>query len=154
MTSLRTPGAALAALFIGLLTLAGTGARAGEFAVTSVGQAVWQSRDFKRATAVQLLRAGLLVIQDIGFQVTEAEREPGLLVAHSHGPGAPGGGHVLTLSLAPVPGDAGGWRVRLSMAAHRSERELRDYGQPDYGDFYQDFFNHLNRELFRSGSMK
>ena len=150
MISARTHITGLSCL-CGLLLIAG-GSRplAEEFAVNSVADSVWQSRDFEQATATQLLRAGLQVIQDIGFQVTEAEMAPGLLVAHSYR----NAGHVLTASVTPIPGEEHSFRVRLTLAAHRSERQQRKYGEPDYGDFYQDFFNHLNRGLFRSRSRK
>jgi hypothetical protein len=133
-----------------LLIAGGSRPLAEEFAVNSVADSVWQSRDFEQVTATQLLRAGLLVIQDMGFQVTEAEMAPGLLVAHSYR----NAGYVLTASVVPIPGEDHGVRVRLTMAAHRSELERHKSGEPDYGEFYQGFFNHLNSELFRSRSHK
>jgi hypothetical protein len=154
MRGSRFTAGALVCLVACLLAVAGKVSGAGEFDATSVGDEAWQSREFEQTSMTQLLRASLQVVQDIGFQVSEAEREPGLLVAQSRGPGTPDAGHVLTVSVTPVRGEGDRFRVRASMAAHRSERQLSRYGQPDYGDFHQAFFNHLQRELFRSRSLK
>ena len=148
MSSTETLQKIVIGLCFCLSALSATVVCAEKFDAKSVGQSTWQSRDFEDTSAPELLHASILVIQDIGLQVTEAALEPGLLVAQSHA-----GGHVLTLSLIPVAGEQGNYRVRLSMAAHRSEREVRKHGRPDYGDFYQDFFTHLNREIFRGRSL-
>ncbi len=139
----------LASLCLCLAALSATAGGGEQFDAKSISHSTWQSREFEQTGRAALLQASLQVIQDIGFQVTEAAPEPGLLVAQSHA-----AGHVLTLSLTPVPGEADSYRVRLSMAAHRSDREVRKHGRPDYGDFYQDFFNHLQRELFRGRHLR
>jgi hypothetical protein len=134
-----------------LLLVTGAAAGAEQFDAASIAVETLQSRDFDRISDMRLLRASLAVIQDIGFQVTEAETEPGLIVAQS--PGSVGGysGHVLTVSLSPVTGEDSQYRLRLS-ATPNYPPARGNPAQGDYTDFYQAFFTHLDRELFRQRS--
>lgn len=118
-------------------------AHAEEFAASSVARQELQSRDFNHIDARSLLLAGLAVVQDIKFQVTESQLKPGLLVAQSgqHGLSSP----VLTISVRQVPGKTAAYRVSLSAAIHTAGTT----NLMDSSDFYQDFFTQLQRELFK-----
>ena len=130
-----------------LLTIASVGSRAESFEAADLADESPQTRTLHDGDAELVLRATLSVIQDLKFFVTEAELEPGLIVAT-----VPGCrfdcGATLTISLNASrlrPEDV---RVRVSL------EKLDDnvFGQArerDYNHFYQNFFTHLDRTLFR-----
>jgi hypothetical protein len=157
MPKVDNPASALllkSCLAMWLLLCVALDSMAVEFSTIRVAEEDRQSRVYANATDLALLRASLAVIQDIGFQVTEVERSAGLIVALS--PLAAGGnqGHSLTVNLVAVHGSGQRFRVRASMARCCNAPTGRDSGAGDYTDFYQDFFNHLRRELFRERSLK
>jgi hypothetical protein len=122
-----------------------------QFDPASIAAETLQTRNFDKTPEIRLLRACLAVLQDIGFQVTEAETEPGLVVAQSPGSIGRYAGYALTASTSPVPGEQGSYRLRLSIAPDFASAR----GKPVHGDhveFYQAFFTHLDRELFRQRS--
>jgi len=116
-----------------------------EFDVRDGADEQLQSRQFDIDDPQVLLRACLAVIQDIKFHVTESELQPGLLVAESRPPAS----QTLTVSLLELPDHRQGYRVRLSMSGASALRTFGKARPVDYTNFYQDFFNHLNRELFQ-----
>lgn len=116
-----------------------------EFNVKDGADAQQQRRQFEIDDPEALLRACLAVIQDINFHVTESELQPGLVVAESRPPGS----HTLTVSLLALPKRTQGYRVRLSMSVGSTARKNGKAEPPDYTNFYQDFFKHLDRELFK-----
>lgn len=107
-----------------------------------------QSRRYDVDDPRLLLQACLAVLLDIRYQVTRSEVEPGLLVAQ-----APWDScycnRSLTISLHPDPERTGSFRVRLTAASPTTSVLFVELKQPDYTDFYQDFFSHLDRELFK-----
>jgi len=108
-----------------------------------------QSRRYETGDPKQLLQASLAILQDIRYLVSESESEPGLLVAQPSWAGCRCTPQQLTISIAPVAGQTAGYQVRLSIgeAATNSSTDLQS--SPVETDFYQDFFTHLDRELFR-----
>lgn len=128
-----------------LLCFATSPVCAGDFpAVTAADDSV-QSRQFEQVSTLPVMRACLAVLQDIKFQVTESELEPGLIVAQ--GRGGPFS-HTLTISLQQQEQPAR-TRIRLTAATHGPRRV-----QPDYTDFYQDFFSQLQQELFQQRTLQ
>jgi hypothetical protein len=132
-----------------MITLGGGAAQAEDFTATSMAPEMPQSRNFENTTAQELLRACLAVIQDIKFHVTETGVTPGLIVAEFPGVGGQHFGDTLTISLKQLPGAQNGFQVRLSVAAQNLISNYSNPQNPAYSDFYQDFFAHLNRELFK-----
>jgi hypothetical protein len=130
------------------LCLQSTISVAQEFNVKDGADEQQQSRHFDIIDSGVLLRACLAVIQDIKFHVTESELQPGLVVAESRPPGL----HTLTVSLRELPQPTHGYRVRLSMSSPANN--MRKAKRPDYTDFYQDFFKHLDRELFKEAQIQ
>lgn len=107
-----------------------------------------QSRRYEAEDPKVLLRASLAILQDIRFQVTKSEVEPGVLVAD-----APYRicqcNQSVTISLQPVQDRAGSYKVRITSSAAAADNPFINQEQPDYTDFYQDFFAQLERELFK-----
>jgi hypothetical protein len=116
-----------------------------EFATQDGAEEQQQTRRFDVSNPQVLLRACLAVIQDINFHVTESALQPGLVVAESPPPGL----HTLTVSLLELPERTGGHRVRLSMSAGSTGHKIGKARPLEYTNFYQDFFKHLDRELFK-----
>jgi hypothetical protein len=111
-----------------------------------------QSRRYQVEDARVLLQASLAILQDIRYAVTKSELEPGLLVAKAPWQGCRCNRH-LTISVEELPEE--GFQVRLTAASTRIgtiQQQFNGDLEPealDYTDFYQDFFTHLDRELFK-----
>lgn len=107
-----------------------------------------QSRRYEVADPKTLLRASLAILQDIRFQVTKSEVEPGLLVAD-----APR--HTcwckrsVTISLHPVQGREDNYQVRITSSGTGGQGLFGEKPMPAQTDFYQDFFAQLEQELFK-----
>lgn len=129
-----------------LLVCSGATAHAGNFAATTIAGDMIQSRDFDGFGSKELLQSCLAVLQDIKFQVTESELEPGLIVAQAS-PAliSP----TLSISLQPN-GTGNSYQVRLSAAVHGPQPQA----QPDFTDFYQGFFQQLQQELFELRNLR
>ncbi len=155
MNNHKTHTLCMSRLLACLLMLSlGTGMAWGEdFTATTVAAEMQQGRDFENTDVRQLLHACLAVIQDIKFQVTETEVNPGLIVAESPPFSHNRFGHVLTVSLRQLPGREHSYRVLLSAAAQNLGSNSNAPAQPDYSNFYQDFFTQLQNELFKQRSI-
>lgn len=138
----------------GAMLLAG-GANTGlaaEFTPVDGAAEQLQSRRYQVEDARLLLQASLAILQDIRYTVTKSELEPGLLVAQAPWQGCRCNRH-LTISVEALP--AKGFQVRLTAASTRIGTVRQNFNgdlEPealDYTDFYQDFFTHLDRELFK-----
>jgi hypothetical protein len=107
-----------------------------------------QSRRYDVKDPKILLQASLAILQDIRFLVTKSEVEPGVLVAQ-----APWRlcrcNKSLTISLQNVPGQTDSYEIRLTASTATGKEMFNKAIQPDYTDFYQGFFTHLDRELFK-----
>ena len=121
-------------------------AQATEFDRVDLAEASMQSRNLEQVRLDHLVSACLSVIQDIGFHVVETESAPVVIVANTMG----GGFYTLTINLQPVDGNTDEYRVRLLLDS--PYRHSGMFGQPGglagQADFYQDFFNHLNKTYF------
>jgi hypothetical protein len=124
-----------------------------DFAANTVAAEMHQSRNFENIENRQLLHACLAVIQDIKFQVTETEVNPGLIVAESPQLSHNRLGHSLTVSLRQLPGRENSYRVLLSAAVQNIGAAYSTPVQPDYINFYQDFFSQLQQQLFKQRSI-
>ena len=155
MNNHKTHTLCMSRLLACLLMLSlGTGMAWGEdFTATTVAAEMQQSRDFENIEGRQLLHACLAVIQDIKFQVTETEVNPGLIVAESPPFSHNRVGHSLTVSLRQLPGREHRYRVLLSAAVQNLGAASSTPVQPDYINFYQDFFSQLQHELFKQRSI-
>lgn len=128
-----------------MVALLVAGARAEDFSVKNGADAALQSRVFDNREPVELFPACIAILLDINFQISEADFSSGLIVADRGGDfysNYHGRKHVITVHLSKVPERSNSTRVRLS-AIHPGGPG------PDYSQFYQDFFAHLDRELFR-----
>ena len=111
-----------------------------------------QSRRYQVEDSRVLLQASLAILQDIRYTVTRSELQPGLLVAKAPSQGCRCNRH-LTISIEELPGKS--FQVRLTAASTRIGTIRQQFNgdlepeELDYTDFYQDFFTHLDRELFR-----
>jgi hypothetical protein len=141
--------AILVLLLMVITPLFSTGTVARTFEATDKAEAILQSRYFEDADPADILRASLAVIQDLKFHVTESALEPGLLVAVDGDSPYARSARTLTISLREVPGRERRIRVRLSIIASVPGQPFEQVQQPDYTDFYQEFFDHLNQSLFR-----
>lgn len=107
-----------------------------------------QSRRYEVKDPVILLRASLAILQDIRYQITQSEVEPGLLVAE-----APFRScwckRSVTISVQAAQGRTDNYRVRITASSAVEDNFFISQEQPDYTDFYQDFFAQLDRELFK-----
>jgi hypothetical protein len=126
-------------------------AQAAEFDPVDLTEASLQSRSFEQVRLDLLVSACLSVIQDIGFHVVETESAPVVIVATARGRGF----YTLTINLQPVDGNTDEYRVRLLLDS--PYRHSGMFGQPGglagQADFYQDFFNHLNKTYFTERAM-
>ena len=129
--------------FSGLLTIQAS--RAAEFNPVDLGQASLQSRTFEQAHIDDLVSACLAVIQDIRFQVVETASTPVVIVAISPNRGR----HNLTISLQPTAENVG-TRIRLALhnPVHSASKGRQSPLSPGPVQFYQDFFDHLNKTYF------
>ena len=134
-----------------LLLLAGTCAPAGwaeDFTPLTTADEQVQSRRYEADESGILLRASLAVLQDIRFLVTRSEVDPPLLVAK-----APWRSCAcdlsLTISVQPVGGQHNVYQVRLTASEPPKPMLFGMLKPVDRADFYQDFFTHLDRELFK-----
>lgn len=107
-----------------------------------------QTRRYQVDDAKILLRASLAVLQDIRYLVTKSEVEPGLLAAQAPWRSCRCN-NSLTISVQKVNGSTSSFQVRLTASSATKERRFRKAIQPDQTNFYQDFFTHLDRELFK-----
>jgi hypothetical protein len=142
------PGAAPAVCLLLLVGAFGPAGRAEDFTPRTAAEEQVQSRRYQADDPGVLLRASLAVLQDIRFLVTHSEADPPLLVAQ-----APSRSCACTLSLTvsiqPVGGERNGWQVRLTATMPTSPLPFIAPKPVDHTDFYQDFFSHLDRELFK-----
>ena len=107
-----------------------------------------QSRRFEAEDPKQLLEASIAILQDINYLVTRSEVDPGLLVAVPPWSSCRCS-RSLTISLQEVNGHEQSYQVRLTMSVADSNNIFIKSPATDYTDFYQDFFTHLDRELFK-----
>jgi hypothetical protein len=153
---MRHPKAGISTLIAALLAgICPTIALAESFEPADPAAAVLQTRTYQNTNADELLRASLAVVQDIRFLVTESETAPGLIVAieSPRGWGQAIGPHTLTLNLQQVSDIDNRFQIRLSLA-HPVKSSARDLDPAFYSDFYQDFFKHLDRNLFNRRTLK
>lgn len=123
-------------------------AAAEEFIAVDGAAEQLQSRRYEAEDPKILLRASLAILQDIRYQVTKSEIEPGLLVAEAPLPGC-ACARLVTISLSPIAGSTGSYQVRITSSSTVMDNPFISQQQPDYTDFYQDFFAQLDRELFK-----
>lgn len=135
-------------LFLAVWLPATPGA-AEDFTIIDGAREMRQSRRIDGIDSQALLRACLAVLQDSRFHVAESDQAAGLLVADRVGKPGDRTVHTLTISLQGVPGRDDSFQLRLSSVAVAYAAGLHTPPQPDYTDFYQNFFSHLDRELFK-----
>jgi len=137
----------------GLLLLVSAPLGALELGPTDPATSAVQTRTFEQTDSTTLIRSCLAIIQDIRFQVIETESSPVLLVAASPGAGTGAGQETLTISLRESATAAGSYSIRLSLASPWIAQNPGT-GQSNADiTFYQNFFTHLRRELFREASL-
>lgn len=145
----RTPRkSSIAALLALLASLQWQAAIAEEFPPVDGAAEQVQSRRYQVEDPMQLLQASIAILQDIRYVVTKSEVDPGLVVA------APPWSSCrcsksLTISLQEFEGREQNYLVRLTMSAPEYNNGWGNPVTPDHTDFYQDFFTHLDRELFK-----
>jgi hypothetical protein len=119
-------------------------ARAAEFEPVDLSDTSVQSRLFEQVSRKDLVSACFSVIQDIAFHVVETESEPTVIVANSFGTSH----YSLTISLQSTDEDPDEYLVRLTLdSALLSESNLPGLSSTEI-NFYQDFYNHLNKTYF------
>lgn len=123
-------------------------AAAEEFIAVDGAAEQLQSRRYEVVDPKILLRASLAILQDIRYQVTQSEIEPGLLVAEAPLQGCHCA-RMVTISLHPLAGSTGSYQVRITSSSSVLDNPFISKQPPDYTDFYQDFFAQLDRELFK-----
>jgi hypothetical protein len=129
-----------------LLNVTMHAAQAAEFDPVDLSATSVQSRLFEQVSRKDLVSACFSVIQDIGFHVVETESEPAVIVANSFGTRH----YSLTINLQPTNDDPEDYKVRLmldSALVHTSKPDLPGLSSTEI-NFYQDFFNHLNKTYF------
>lgn len=123
-------------------------ASAEEFLAVDGADEQLQSRRYEVRDPKLLLQASIAILQDIRYQVTQSEVGPGLLVAQ-----APFGScrcsRSLTISIQEVTGRKDSYQVRLTASSAKNSTRFSGNAEPDITDFYQDFFTHLDKELFK-----
>jgi hypothetical protein len=121
-------------------------AQAAEFDPVDLGDTSVQSRLFEQVRLKDLVSACFSVIQDIGFHVVETESKPAVIVANTVGTRH----YSLTINLQPTDEDPENFQVRLMLdSAHprSGKSDLPGHSSTEI-NFYQDFFNHLNKAYF------
>lgn len=121
-------------------------AQAAEFEPVDLSDTSVQSRLFEQVSRKDLVSACFSVIQDIGFHVVETESEPAVIVATTFGTRH----YSLTINLQPADEDPDDYKVRLmldSASLHTGRPDLPGRSSTEI-NFYQDFFNHLNKAYF------
>jgi len=122
-------------------------AHAAEFDPVDLNDSSLQSRQFEQAHVQDLVSACFSVIQDIGFHVVETESEPLVIVANSYGTNH----FSLTINLQLTDEASADYQVRLMLDLPRLPpgRKPQPGNSPGEIDFYQNFFNHLNKAYFK-----
>lgn len=138
----------LVLLAASLWTAPAAAAPAAGFEVVDGAAAQLQSRRYEVDDPKLLLRASVAVLQDIRYMVTESETEPGLLVAEASWRSCRCR-RTLTISLQQDKGREGAYLVRLTSTASPVPGLWGAIRPAEDVAFYQDFFSHLDREIFR-----
>ena len=108
-----------------------------ELAPESMAQRTLETRRFDTGDEIKLLRAGLMIFQDEGFQLTEMEADLGVIAGIR--PYFP---HAVSLVSRPIAGNANVLSVRVTF--HFGKR-LTDE------TIYRDFFSRLSKALSIEG---
>lgn len=125
---------------------------ADEFDQVDLSEESLQSRIFVQARLADLVGASISVIQDIRFHIVETEPEPVVIVANALG----GDSYSLTINLRPTNENSDDYLMRLVLHAPVlggvKRRSRRDSSA--HADFYQDFYNHLDKAYFRERTIQ
>jgi len=128
------------------------GAQAAEFDPVDLNDSSLQSRRFEQAHVEDLVSACFSVIQDIGFHVVETESEPAVIVANSYGTNH----FSLTINLQRTDEASADYRLRLmlDLPPLPPGKSHQPGNSPEEIDFYQNFFNHLNKAYFTARAIQ
>ena len=127
---------------------AGSALGATDFAPVDGAEEQLQSRRYTDTESMVLLQASLAVLQDIRFQIVESELDPALLVAQTFWRQC-GCNMTLTVSVLTHGDRPGDYQVRLTASIPPQPVLVQMLVPTDFTNFYQDFFKHLDRELFK-----